>query len=89
MCPAVLTHWLRPAIPPPPHLGSYTRALLVSQDRRHVTCLCDPLLTTYGKLVLRRMSLFNDAGWPKRCNSKVHKRENFLGSDIEFGTFYS
>ncbi len=31
------THWLRPATPtPPPHLGSYTRALLVSQDRRHL-----------------------------------------------------
>ncbi len=28
------THWLRPRNPPP-HLGSYTRALLVSQDRRH------------------------------------------------------
>ncbi len=27
------THWLRPS---PPHLGSYTRALLVSQDRRHL-----------------------------------------------------
>jgi hypothetical protein len=25
-----------PATPPPPHLGSYTRALLVSQDRRHL-----------------------------------------------------
>jgi hypothetical protein len=31
------THWLRPATNPlPPHLGSYTRALLVSQDRRHL-----------------------------------------------------
>ncbi len=33
------THWLRPRtpLPPPfPHLGSYTRALLVSQDRRHL-----------------------------------------------------
>ncbi len=29
------THWLRPCIPPPPHLGSYTRAPLVSQDRWH------------------------------------------------------
>ncbi len=25
-----------PQSPPPPHLGSYTRALLVSQDRRHL-----------------------------------------------------
>ncbi len=31
------THWLRPRNSrPPPHLGSYTRALLVSQDRRHL-----------------------------------------------------
>jgi hypothetical protein len=32
------THWLRLRNPPPPHphLGSYTRALLVSQDRRHL-----------------------------------------------------
>jgi hypothetical protein len=32
------THWLRPrnSTPPPPHLGSYARALLVSQDRRHL-----------------------------------------------------
>jgi hypothetical protein len=32
------THWLRPRTPPPPprHLGSYTRALLVSQNRRHL-----------------------------------------------------
>jgi hypothetical protein len=31
-------HWLRPRTPPPLplHLGSYTRALLVSQDRRHL-----------------------------------------------------
>ncbi len=32
------THWLSPRDPPPPppHLGLYTRALLVSQDRRHL-----------------------------------------------------
>ncbi len=33
------THWLDSGTPPPPilpHSGSYTRALLVSQDRRHV-----------------------------------------------------
>jgi hypothetical protein len=30
-------HWLRPRnSSPPPHLGSYTRALLVIQDRRHL-----------------------------------------------------
>jgi hypothetical protein len=34
------THWLRPRNPRPPpiplHFGSYTRALLVSQERRHL-----------------------------------------------------
>jgi hypothetical protein len=34
------THWLRPRNSPPPplppHWGSYTRALLVSQDSRHL-----------------------------------------------------
>jgi hypothetical protein len=31
------THWLRPRNSPlPPHLGSYTKALLVSQGRRHL-----------------------------------------------------
>ncbi len=32
------THWLRPRNSPPipPHLGSYTRTLLPSQDRRHL-----------------------------------------------------
>jgi hypothetical protein len=35
----IFTHWLRPRnpLPPsPPHLDSYTRALLVSQDRQHL-----------------------------------------------------
>ncbi len=37
LCTAVRIGW-DPAIPPPPprHLGSYTRAPLVSQDRRHL-----------------------------------------------------
>ncbi len=30
------THWLRALHPPLPHLGSDTRALLVSHDRRHL-----------------------------------------------------
>ncbi len=38
MCRAqlYLLHWLRPAYSPSPHLGSYARTLLVSQDRRHL-----------------------------------------------------
>ncbi len=36
LCTAVLIGW-DPATPPfPPHLGSYTRALLVSQKRPHL-----------------------------------------------------
>jgi len=31
--------------PPPPHFGSYTRALLVSKDRRHPS-LGDPMQAT-------------------------------------------
>jgi hypothetical protein len=52
-------HWLRPRIltppsPSPRHLGSYTRALLVSQDRRHLfvtpwLCnLCEAAYSTEG-----------------------------------------
>jgi hypothetical protein len=43
LCTAVLIGW-NPASPPPPHLGSYTRALLVSQDRRHL------FVTPWGNL---------------------------------------
>jgi hypothetical protein len=46
MCTAVGTHWLRlrNSPPPPPHLGSNTRALLVSQDIRHL--FVTPLVRT-------------------------------------------
>jgi hypothetical protein len=49
------THWLKPRNrnPPPPHLGSYTRVLLVSQDRRH-------LFVTPWVYCIRR-----DEIWPK------------------------
>jgi hypothetical protein len=30
------THWLRPRNPPPPYVGSHMRAVLNSQDRRHL-----------------------------------------------------
>jgi hypothetical protein len=41
------THWLRTRNPAPlsPHLGSYTRAQLVSQDRLHL--FCDPLFVYF------------------------------------------
>jgi hypothetical protein len=40
------THLLRPRNPHPPrpHLGSYTRTLFVSQDKRHLF-VCDPLVS--------------------------------------------
>jgi hypothetical protein len=49
------THWLRPSIPPPPiptHLGSYTRALLVSQGRRRL------FVTPLAPGILYNQSLF-------------------------------
>ncbi len=36
MCTVVLIGWDPATTPPPPHLGSYTSALFVSQDRRHL-----------------------------------------------------
>ncbi len=61
------THWLRPRTPPPPHLGSYSRALVVSQDRRPpCICitqilhsgLCDLDLTKEGILFRQSCELF-------------------------------
>ncbi len=44
-------HWLRPRPPPlSPHLGSYTRTLLVSQDRRHLCVTpCEQYLISLTK----------------------------------------
>jgi hypothetical protein len=39
------THGLRPRNPPPPHLGSYTRVLLVNQDSRHLFMTSCPRYT--------------------------------------------
>ncbi len=55
------THLLRPRNPPPlPHLGSYTRVLLFSQDRRH-------LFVTQGReeegLGAGRYFCWLDMGW--------------------------
>jgi hypothetical protein len=59
------SYWLRPPQPPPPlptHLGSYTRMLLVSRDRRHLfvtpwlvpctVCPCTPGFCVLSLLVL-------------------------------------
>jgi hypothetical protein len=52
------THWLRPCKSPPPALGSYTRALLVSQeqDRRHLY-KCDPPGRGIGECTLCTIQL--------------------------------
>jgi hypothetical protein len=53
LCTAALIGW-DPATPPPsslpPHMGSYTRALLVSQDRRHLFVTPWPVLIRKGNL---------------------------------------
>ncbi len=44
------THWLRPQpTPVPPRLGSYTRALLVSKDRRHLFVAPRPHTSRQGR----------------------------------------
>jgi hypothetical protein len=51
------THWLRPRnLTHPMHLGSYTRALLVSQDRQHlfVTPCCNYAKYTVFKYTSRQ-----------------------------------
>ncbi len=59
------THWLRPSnFPPiPPHLGSYTRALLVSQDRP------DLVLILWGVGFIRfKLKLFVKRRWKTSYN---------------------
>jgi hypothetical protein len=51
-------HLLRPRNPtPPPHLGSYTRPLLVSQDRRHLLVTPALVLLSYSETVAILMRL--------------------------------
>ncbi len=61
-CTAILIGW-DPATPPPfpPHLGSYTRTLLVSQDRRHP--FETPFLT--GMVVLELNAIYCIGKWPE------------------------
>jgi hypothetical protein len=47
------THWLRSRNPPPPpHFGSYAMALLVSQDRRHLSVTPWAILTETLKVTV-------------------------------------
>ncbi len=52
------THWLRPRnFPPsPPHLGSYARALRVSQDKRHLFVTPCPSKSNLNILIYLRVS---------------------------------
>ncbi len=56
LCTALLIGW-DPATPPfpPPQLGSYTRALLVSQDRRHL--FFNPCSNVFAVLLLNSFQL--------------------------------
>jgi hypothetical protein len=64
LCVNSCTHWLRPCNPPPPHLGSYTGALLVSHDRRHlfVTPLIS-IITLHEELSNGILKLFIKKIW--------------------------
>jgi hypothetical protein len=42
--------------PPPPNLGSYTRALLVSQDRQHLLVTpCQGTISPVKKIIAQRL----------------------------------
>jgi hypothetical protein len=57
MCTAVLYSLAETPQPTlPPHLGSYTRALLVSQDRRHI-CVTPVSTKVWFKFVLHVCAL--------------------------------
>ncbi len=82
-------HWLRTCNPPPPpippHLGSYTRALLVSQDRLG-TSLCDPLVGTQrlkqNKDIFHPKNTecrYKNAMFPNQSTEKRTDEENYLG----------
>ncbi len=66
------TDWLRPRNPLPPHLGSYTRALLVSQDRRHL--FVPPCHTRFRCSILRMKQI--------RIRIWIRIRHNLCGDSI-------
>ncbi len=55
LCTAVLIGWDSATTPLPPHLGSYTRALLVSQDRRHL--FVTPCMVPTPRLIIIRTEM--------------------------------
>ncbi len=50
-CTLRCTRWLRPSRPPPPHLGAYTRMILVSQNN---ISLWPPCVSLYEEKLPRR-----------------------------------
>jgi hypothetical protein len=81
----ICTHWLRPCNPPPPphplHLSSYTRVLLVSQDRRHL--FVTPWYPSYLPVTSETFSLCVHWVWvwdPRSGSRKILSRIRVQGS---------
>ncbi len=66
----------RPRNPPPPHLGSYSRALLGSQDRRHlfVTPCIIPIMIVHKIDTTRSGKYKDDLFYPIKNGGKLSKR---------------
>ena len=84
------THWLRPRNPRPPplppHLGSYTKALLVSQGRRHIFFYLLPIIVhwAYQDIITVNIMVSYTHCWEPR--SSKQKTRLFL---VIFGRKYS
>jgi hypothetical protein len=64
------SHWLRPRkSSPPPHLGSYTKALLVSQERRHFFVNSWSETRSLQRIFTRRRFHKCKQDWPIAVNS--------------------
>jgi hypothetical protein len=80
LCTAVLIGWDPATLPPPPHLGSFTRALLVRQDRRHLfvtPCLPETYICPVGwceglLIALFRSCYAQNSNSPSLQNWQIH-----------------
>ncbi len=66
LCTAVLIGRDPATLPLLPHLGSYIRALLVSQDRRHL--FVTPLIEINKQLYYLCLKYVPSGHWPELCN---------------------
>jgi hypothetical protein len=73
MCTAVIICWDPATLPPPPLLGSYTRALLVSQDDPPGPHPPGPLLLWYRLLLLRSLAI----SWTTYVQYMIRKKMNY------------